>query len=201
MRVISGKPPYRADWAGGLDARHTGMILHGFHSMEGAGHTLSHTYEPDFQAIRLNGRPVGEIAIETAIAGDCGVPLVLIIADSAGAEEAQRLVPGTKAVVTKISCGRDAAECLALPDVLADIRAKALDVARQPPPAQPFRVKPPVELVCIFNEGPYLEGLRRRRPANFTGANTFRLVGPTTTAVWADYWQVKLQVQRDLATP
>src|SRR4051812_29902750 len=91
VRVFVGKPPYRADWAGGLDGSHAGMILHGLHSMDGTGETLAHTYEPDFRAITLNGVSVGEVGMEAAVAGDWDVPLVLVIADSAGAAEARKI--------------------------------------------------------------------------------------------------------------
>lgn len=198
VRVIAGKPPYRADWAGGLDASHAGMILHGLHSMAGTGHTLCHTYEPDFAAIHLNGILVGEIGVETAIAGDWGVPLALVIADSAGAEEARKLVPGTDTVVTKISQGYSGAECFPLADTLAAIRAAGVHLAKGGTPAQPWRVGSPVEMKFSFHAGPYLEALRRHSREDFASDHTLRLVGPSATAVWAEYWQRKLQVQEIL---
>jgi D-amino peptidase len=198
VRVVSGKPPYRADWAGGLDESHTGMILHGLHSMAGTGHTLCHTYEPDFAAIHINGMLVGEIGVETAVAGDCGVPLALVIADSAGTEEARRLVPGTDTVVTKISQGYSGADCFPLADTLAAIRAAATRLAQRGTDAQPWRVPGPVEMMFTFNDGPYLTALRRHSPNDFPSDSVLRLAGPSVTAIWADYWQRKLQVQDSL---
>jgi len=198
VRVFSGKPPYRADWAGGLDSSHVGMILHGLHSMAGTGETLCHTYEPDFAAIHLNGTLVGEIGLETAVAGDCGVPLALVIADSAGTEEARRLVPGTDTVVTKISRGPFGAECFPLADTVAAIRKAGTRLAHQGTNAQPWRVPGPVEMLFTFNDGPYLTALRRRSPDDFPSDSVLRLAGPTVTSVWADYWQRKLQVQDSL---
>lgn len=200
VRVFSGKPPYRADWAGGLDASQAGMILHGLHSMAGTGHTLCHTYEPDFAAIHLNGILVGEIGVETAIAGDFGVPLALIIADSAGAEEARRLVPGTDTVVTKISQGCSSAECFPLSDTLAAIRTAGARLARHGTSVPPWRVESPVEMMFSFHDGPYLEALRRHSHKDFAADSVMRLAGPTVTSIWAGYWQRKLQVQNILRT-
>lgn len=199
VRVLAGKPPYRADWAGGLDSSHTGMILHGLHSMAGTGEVLCHTYEPDFTAITLNGRRVGEIGVESAIAGDAGVPLVMISADSAGVAEAQELVPGVVGVVTKISRSATGAECRALADVTRELHDTARRVASAPPRPPIYAVRGPVTMECTFADGPYLEALRARESRAFTGRNTLRLVAPSVTAAWADYWRTKLAVQDDPA--
>jgi D-amino peptidase len=199
VTVHCGKPPYRADWPGGLVAADRGMILHGLHSMAGTGQVLCHTYEPDFRAITLNGRLVGEIGMETAIAGDWGVPLVMIVADSAGAAEAAELVPGVESVVTKVSCSATGAACLPLGQVTAKIRAAALQLAGRPAKMQPLRVPAPVKLRCSFHPGKYLSALRRRARSQFVAADTLELTGATATAVWADYWQLKLAAQADAA--
>lgn len=200
VRVLAGKPPYRADWAGGLDGTHAGMILHGLHSMAGTGHVLCHTYEPDFAAIRLNGRRVGEIGVESAIAGDCGVPLVLICADDAGVAEAQKLAPGLAAVVTKISRSVTGADCRALVDVVRDAKQMAREVASTLPVVQPLVVPGPVTMECDFVAGPYLDLLREREAKSFVGRDTLRLTAPTVTAAWANYWQIKLAVQAEQAS-
>ncbi|MDR0352325.1 MAG: M55 family metallopeptidase [Opitutaceae bacterium] len=197
VRACCGKPPYRPDWAGGLDASCDGLILHGLHSMEGAGHLLSHTYEPDFKAIYINGKLVGEIGMETAVAGDFGVPLVLVVADSAGTAEARALVPGVVTVDTKISRSPLGAECLALPDVLDRIHSAAVAVARGPSPASPWKLNP-AELVCVFKPGAYLDELRRQAPALFVAGDSLRINAPTATAAWAEYWQAKLKAQAKL---
>lgn len=102
--AICGKPPYRPDWAGGLDPSFDGLILLGFHSKAGTpGGLLNHSYEPDIRDLRLNGVSVGEIGIEAAIAGDYGVPLLGVIGDSAGVAEARDLIPGVQGVVVKES--------------------------------------------------------------------------------------------------
>jgi len=199
VRVLCGKPPYRAEWAGGLDSSHAGLILHGLHSMEGTGHVLCHTYEPDFRSISIDGIRVGEIGVEAAVAGDWGVPLVLVIADSAGAAEAEALVPGVATVVTKISRSAFGAECFSLADTLAAIRDAAARIAGSPIAAKPLRIGSPVEMKCSFKPGPYLEALRRTQGALFISDDTIRLVGPTSTAAWATYWQLKLAAQAVLS--
>lgn len=198
VRVFCGKPPYRADWPGGLDPDTDGLILHGFHAMAESGHVLAHTYEPEFRTIHVNGRLVGEIGMETAIASDWGVPLVLIVADSAGVAEARKLVPGIVSVVTKISQSETGAECHALSDTCAAIRAAGKRIALAPLPPPPERTTTPVELRCSFYPGPYLTALRDQADECFVSTDTIALFAPTVTAAWAHYWQLKLEAQAAL---
>lgn len=194
VRAYCGKPPYRADWAGGLDSTCDGLILHGLHSMEGTGHLLSHTYEPDFEAIYINGKLVGEIGVETAIAGDFDVPLAMVIADSAGSAEARELIPGVVTVDTKISRAAFGAECFALGDVVKKIRDAAVALAIKSPGTKPWKITP-VELRCKFKPGRYLDELRRQTEGLFVADDTICINAPTMTAAWAKYWEIKLQVQ------
>jgi len=190
VTAICGKPPYRPDWAGGLDRTCAGLIMLGFHSKRGTGELLHHTYEPDIRDLVLNGRSIGEIGMETAIAGDCGVPLLLVTADSAGVREAKALVPEVIGVSVKESLGPSAGACLAAQHSAHLIRTAAEQVAKQPPAVAPWKIEHP-ELTIHFNSGPYLETFRR-----LYGIETsLTLTGPSVTACWAEYWQMKLSTQ------
>jgi hypothetical protein len=79
------------------------------------------------------------------------------------------------------------------------IREAARRLVIAPPPVAPFRVKAPVELTMDFNPGPYLDGLRKRAgnlmssPTRLTFSN-----GASVTELWARYWALKLEIQKDL---
>lgn len=200
VTFIAGKPPYRADWAGGLDQTFSGLILLGFHSKYGTpGGLLHHTYELDIRDLRLNGVSVGEVGMETAIAGDFGVPLLLVTGDSAGCAEAQALVPGVRTVAVKESLGETGGRCHPLILTTAWIREAAQTAVREPPVAAPWRCDPEVTLKVVLNPGPYADALRRECAAESDAAGDLVLRGPTATAVWAGYWQRKLQAQRAVA--
>lgn len=162
VSFIAGKPPYRADWAGGLDDSFAGLILVGFHSKYGTpGGLLHHSYELDIRDLRLNGVSVGEIGMETAIAGDFGVPLLLVTVDSAGCAEAAALVPGTKTVAVKESLGETGGQCLPLNVTAAMIRQAAKDVVGNPPAAKVWKIEDGVTLEISFNPGSYANAVRR----------------------------------------
>ena len=196
VSCIAGKPPYRADWAGGIDESFAGLVLVGFHSKYGTpGGLLHHSYELDIRDLRLNSISVGEIGVETAIAGDLGVPLVLMTGDSAGCAEVEALVPGTKTVAVKESLGETRGDCLPTNVTAEMIRRAARDVVTNPPEAKPWRLDGDVTLEVSFNPGPYVDAVCRLYAEDLNDDGDLVLNGNTATAVWADYWQRKLKAQ------
>ncbi len=197
VTAICGKPPYRADWAGGLDDSFAGVILLGFHSRRGTGELLHHSYEPDIRNLILCGTPVGEIGIEAGVAGDWGVPLVMITADSAGVAEAEELVPGVVGVSVKESVTGDGGVCLSGKRSASLIRGAARQLVQSPPPAKPWKLAKP-ELTVEFNPGPYLEIFTKLYGKRMTKTDAVTLRGETVTAIWAEYWQMKLATQNEM---
>jgi len=198
VSVICGKPPYRADWAGGLDDSYDGLILLGFHAKFGTpGALLPHSYELDIADLRLNGASVGEIGMETAVAGDFGVPLLLVTGDSAGIAEAAALVPGAEGVVVKEALGESGAKCFPLSLTGAMIRNAAASVADAPPAVSPYTVGPGVALEVEMNEGAYLDTVRDLFSAEMSADKTLLIEATTATAAWAAYWHKKLTAQSE----
>lgn len=186
VQVISGKPPYTSLWAGGLDEIFDGLILCGFHSMQGSGKLLHHTYEYDIRAMFLNKKMIGEIGLETAIAADYGVPLVMIVADSGGVAEAKELSPEVASVITKESLDEDAALCYSIPKTYNDIFEVAKIVG-----AKSFkRVSPQryneLSVVLFENEFSMVYKKEFGEP---------RFIGTTVTECFAKYWSNKLKVK------
>lgn len=195
VAVFRGKPPYRADWAGGVEGS-AGLILQGLHAMAGVtGGLLSHTYEPEIETIRINGDLVGEIGVETAIAADCGVPLVLILADSAGVAEAQAFQPGVVGVSVKQSIAFGSGLCPSWETLRPEIVEKARCVAEKVPDVTLRRYPAPAELSIQLKEGAYADALWSIEPKIRTEGNTALLRGEDVTALWARYWQLKLKAQ------
>ncbi len=196
VSFIAGKPPYRADWAGGLDDGFAGLVLVGFHSKYGTpGGLLHHSYELDIRDLRLNGVSVGEIGMETAIAGDFGFPLVLMTGDSAGCAEAEALVPGTKTVAVKESLGESGGRCLPLDVTAASIRKAAMGAATKPQDAKPWALGNEVTLEVVLNPGPYADAVRKLFADDVNDNGALMIKSNSATAVWADYWQKKLEAQ------
>ena len=200
VSVICGKPPYRAEWAGGLDGSFDGLVLLGFHSKAGtAGGLLPHTYELEIADLRLNGVSVGEIGMEAAVAGDWGVPTVMVVADSAGAAEAEALLPGVVCVAVKEALGQTGARCYPTAVTAPWIHAAAAQVAASPPPVQPYRVGEAATLEVVLREGPYRDAVRALAPEAMADEHTLVVEGRTATEAWASYWELKLRAQAHAA--
>ncbi len=196
VSVICGKPPYRAGWAGGLDSSFAGVILLGLHSKAGTRNgLLNHSYEPDIRDLRLNGISVGEIGMEASIAGDFGVPVLLVTGDSAGMREAERLLPGVRTVRVKESISVSGGKCHPSSVTAVWIRDAARLIVENPPHVRPRRAGPRVRLEITFNQGPYLEAFRGLYAGRMQNDRSIVLKGHGATEVWAEYWEMKLRAQ------
>ncbi len=190
--AICGKPPYTDDWAGGLDGSYAGLVLLGFHSKRGTpGALLNHSYEPDIKDIRLNGFSVGEIGIEAAIAGDYGVPLLLVTADSEGAAEAGKLIPGVRTVAVKISLNETGAICYPLELTSKMIYEAARKTVTDPPAVRQYRIEGSAQLEIELNAGPYRSAYEELYGDSIAGGIT-TINAPRITEAWAEYWKRKL---------
>jgi len=66
-----------------LDNTYAGVLMIGYHAMAGTEHgVLAHTYSSGaYRSIMVNGVEVGEIALDAAVVGELGVPVVLVASD------------------------------------------------------------------------------------------------------------------------
>ena len=154
--ACTGKTPYTETWAGALDSTFEGLILLGFHSKadRNAGRLLNHTYDLNISNIDVNGISVGEIGMEAAIAGEMGVPLLMVTADSAGISEAVDLVPEVTGVSVKESITEFAAVCCSTSTTTRKIREAAKKAAQETKHPEPFHIKAPVTMKVDFYPGP-----------------------------------------------
>lgn len=126
----------------------------GYHAKAGtANAVLDHTYTDRISDVRLNGRSVGELGINAALAGSFGTPVGLVSGDQALAAEAHDLLgDGVRTVIVKQSLSRGAAQSLA-PVVACDLLRVAMRevveaATRKRPRA--LELDPPVGLEVDF---------------------------------------------------
>jgi len=110
---ISGKhkPLYMME---GLDASYDAVFFVAYHgSISAETAILSHTYNPfAIYDVKLNGKVVGESALNALVALHHAVPVALITGDDATIAEAEPFMPGIEGVVVKRSISRFAAQSL-----------------------------------------------------------------------------------------
>jgi D-amino peptidase len=147
--LLSGGPK-RLSMVEGIDGGFEAAMFIGYHARAGTRHaTIDHTYTSRVYEARINAAPVGELALNAAMAGVHGVPVALVSGDQALAAEAKALLgAGVETVVVKEAVGRFAARSLA-PAVACDrIRVGAAAALKRK--HQPYTLKPPIRLEVDF---------------------------------------------------
>jgi D-amino peptidase len=147
--LLSGGPK-RLSMVEGIDGGFDAAMFIGYHARAGTRNaTIDHTYTSRVYEARLNGEPVGELALNAAMAGVHGVPVALVSGDQALAAEARALLgDGIETIVVKEAVGRFAARSLAPSVACERIRAGAVSALRRK--HKLLKIAPPIRLEVDF---------------------------------------------------
>jgi D-amino peptidase len=147
--LMSGGPK-RLSMVEGIDGGFDAAMFVGYHAKAGTTNaTIDHTYTSRVYEARINGQPVGELALNAAMAGVHGVPVALVSGDQALAAEAKALLgTGIETVVVKEAVGRFAAKSLAPAVACERIRSGAAAALRRK--HVPFTFTSPIRLEVDF---------------------------------------------------
>jgi len=150
--LLSGGPKPRSMMEG-IDGGYDAALCIGYHGRAGTrAAILDHTYTDRLIDVRLNGRSVGELGLNAALAGVFDVPVVLVSGDAALATEAHDLLGDEVAtVIVKEAVGRHAARSLAPAVACRRIREAATKALKRKG-AKPFRVEAPITLEADFSK-------------------------------------------------
>jgi D-amino peptidase len=113
--------------------RKNGVMAHSFSSL-------------GIQNMWLNGSPVGEIEVWTAIAGQFNTPVIFLSGDRAAAEDLRAIVPKAETVEVKEGLAYYTCISLAAPAAREAIRAGAARAMKKLGEVPPYRLGSPVAL-------------------------------------------------------
>ncbi len=186
------KPLYMME---GLDSSFDAIFFVGYHGSIGASRAiLSHSYNPRaIWEVKINGRIVGETALNALVAAHYGVPIALVTGDQVTAREASEVVPTVECVVVKESITRYAAANLH-PEVarerLREGAKRAIrGLAHQKPPAfeLPVRVEVTFLTADMAESSTWLRGVEpvpgQSRTVTFKGSDTLALFRTFVTMI------------------
>jgi D-amino peptidase len=147
--LLSGGPKIRS-MVEGVEEGFDAALFIGYHARAGTRQAvIDHTYTSRVHEARLNGRPVGELAINATLAGTYGVPVALVSGDQALAAEARELLgEAVETVIVKQAVGRFAARSVHPSEACRRIREGAAAALRRH--HQPLRLPGPVTLEVEF---------------------------------------------------
>lgn len=131
-----------------LDRDFAGLLFIGYHARDNTvGAPIAHTFSSaTYQWIKINGREVGEMAVDAAVAGLLGVPPLFVASDDKAVAEARAFFPGITTVTTKIGYGWNAALSKHPRRVLGEIEAAVQTAVAHRARVQPFVFATPVEV-------------------------------------------------------
>jgi D-amino peptidase len=186
VRLLHGRPiPPRVELDKGWDA----LFLVGHHAMNGTtdgnlNHTESHTA---IVRIFLNGEEIGEIGLNTYLAGSYGVPTVFVSGDAAACREAARYVPGIEQTAVKEGINRTCAITLSPEQARRLTREKARRATTRIGDIPPAKVSGPCELVIEYMSSTDAD-VRGRSPGwEQIGATCVRTVGRDYQEMWSRF--------------
>jgi len=122
------------------------LMLLGFHAMAGTQEAiLEHTMSSAaWQNFWINGRKTGEIGIEAAIAGEHGVPTVMVTGDDKACKEAEDFLPGVLTAVVKWGLSVEGGRLLSAQAAHRLIAERSAEAVHAVSRIKPYRVKPPI---------------------------------------------------------
>ncbi len=150
----------------GVDGSFDAMLLHGLHGMAGSGGVLSHSFYPFPKNLWLNGRKIGEIALNMLTFAEHGIPTIFVSGDLIAAEEARELVPEIEVAVVKWALGeKEKLGALSIRKAISLSPIKAQDLLREAArralskvkTISPFWIEPPYELKVEYIEKKYAD--------------------------------------------
>ncbi len=166
--VFMGKPrklyPFLQETYQGAD----GFMMIGFHSMaQTPGGLLTHTYDYSIKNLYLNKILMGEIGMETAIAGYYDVPLIFVTGDSKGVEEANNHFGDIPSVIVKKAINEHSALCFSLEKTRNEIKETSRESLNRLSENKPFKLDSPYTIEVEYfhpdqaRKMEYLAGVER----------------------------------------
>ena len=169
----------------GIDESFDAAIFLGYHSSTTntrgvRAHTMS---SANLTAVRLNGIEMLEAGINAAIAGDFGVPVVMISGDDAVVDEARAVIGDMEGAVVKWSLGFHSARTI-MPEAAYElIREKTRAALARLDDFQPYRLEGPIELEVSFKNYMPAELMAYLPIVERVDAHTIRFVGRDMTEI------------------
>jgi D-amino peptidase len=175
--LIRGSPKPQTQMAGINDSFDAAMFI-GYHSKKGTLHgILSHTISGRaIESITINGMEVGETAINAAIAGYYGVPLIFVAGDLAVTNEARKLNPEIEVAAVKEAVSRTAAKCLHPVKARKLITERATMALQKKESIEPFSFKSPYEIIVKYTNARMADAVEFMPSAERIDGKTIKLI-------------------------
>lgn len=173
-----------------MERHFAGVAYVGQHSKADIrGGIMAHSYSSlGIQNMLLNGKPVGEIDMIAAMAGQFGTPVIMLSGDKAAADEVREIVPQAEVAIVKEGLSRHT--CISLSAAAARdlIRETARRSMAKMDTIKPYVVSGPVTLQIEYTTRNSLPiDADQRTGAEVIDDRTIRFKAPTVLEAWRLY--------------
>ncbi len=176
-RAVNDTKPNKK-WWGIMDESFAGTFFIGAHAMSGTmngflDHTQSSIHWHDYS---INGRRMGELAQWALVAGNFGIPMLMMSGDEAACVEARQFFHPLETAAVKRGIGRNRAELVDVEEARARIREAARRAVSLVGQAKPFAPLKPMEILLEYNRADYCDAVAGRPGVERLDARTVRKV-------------------------
>jgi D-amino peptidase len=163
-------------WWGILDDSYQGTFFIGAHAMAGTQNAfLDHTQSSlSWHDYSINKRRMGEMAQWAVVAGNWGVPMLMMSGDEAACAEARAFFNPVETAAVKRGIGRNRAELVDVKEARARIREAARRAISLVGKAKPLVPNKPMELILEYNRADYCDGPAAKPGIERLDARTIR---------------------------
>lgn len=163
-----------------MDDTFGGVLFIGYHSRENTAQAvMAHTYSSlTYQYYKINGRQVGEMEIDAAFAGLCGVPVIFVSSDDITVSQAKEAFPWAETVATKQSLSHNSALSMHPLRVCGEIHAAVTRACTKLDTMKPYTFREPLDVEIRFKR---MDAAQNAHLVDRNG-EPFALVDPFTRA-------------------
>jgi D-amino peptidase len=180
--LIGGLGPTR-----GFEKKYAAVAFVGQHSMANVrGGIMAHSYSSlGIQNMRVNGKPVGEIETQVALAGLYDTPVILLTGDRAAVEEMRAIVPEAEFAEVKEGLARYTCVSLSAKAARDLIRERARRAIEKIAQIKPYKIEGPVTIEIEYTTRNSLRiGAGLRPGAKIVDDRTIRYHGKNFLEAW-----------------
>ncbi len=145
--ILSRGKPRVYGMVHGIERGYDAAMFIGVHGKAGTGESvLSHTFTGTILDVRVNGRSMGELGLNAAVAGAYDVPVLLVSGDQSVVAEAEDLF-GSDVITVKLKESLAHLSSESVHPIVARhrLQEEAARAMREWPPVKPLKVETPVE--------------------------------------------------------
>ncbi len=164
-----------------------GVILLGYHAMAGtSGGILEHSMSSAaIQNYHINGKKSGEVAIDAAIVGDYGKPIIMVSGDDKVCKEALELLPWIATAEVKKGITWQGGMLLPQEKAHQVLKNAVSDAINRFDQMKPYVVEKPVVLQVELVERIMVPNIYTKPYMNVIDGRTFAVVGDTMEEAFA----------------